>query len=109
MKVTGWTTFSDDRYIDETEMTEDEYQEARKTVIEEVRNKGYKFNGYYHQNGYAPVIDDKYIFTCTYRGWGMIMQEAYDLPNEDGFGYCIWAWSAPNDETIILPKELDYE
>ena len=107
MKVTGWTDFSNNDYSDSYDATIDEFQEMRQTVINEIRDKGYKISGYHHQNGYAPVIDNKWIFTVSFRAWGRIMQEAWDLPNDDGMGYCIWAWSAP--EKAILPKNMHKE
>lgn len=103
MKVTGWTDFEDDRYLDLNEATEEEFEEMYNTVVKEIKEKGYKINGFRHQNGYAPVIDNKFLFTVSFRMWGGIMQKAYDLPNEDGLGYCLWAWTVPKDETEVLP------
>ena len=105
MKVTGWTTFENNDYFDLNDATEDEFQKMWQTVIDELKTKGYKINGFQHQNGYAPVIDDKWIFTVSFRTWGALMREAYDLPNEDGMGYCLWAWGCPKNEVAVLPEE----
>lgn len=99
MKVTGWTFWDDDKYktVDDTY---EEYEEAKHVVAEELRKNGYKFSGQSHQykDGCCPIIDDKFIFAVSMRIWGGIMQRAYNLPDVNGFGYCSWAWSPPEEE-----------
>ena len=105
MKVTGWTTFENNDYYDIQDATEDEFREMLDTVVNELRTKGYKINGFSHQNGYAPIIDDKWLFTVTFRMWGAIMRDAYDIPDHDHMAYCKWAWGNPKNEKEILPSE----
>lgn len=104
MKVTGWTYWEDDRY---EEIPIDKYDEARRIVAREMRERGYKFTGNYHQNGDfgVPVIDEKWLLTMTQRSWGHMMVEAYPdkIDDTDGYGYCKWAWVAP--EEMVIPKE----
>ena len=109
MKITGWTDFWDVRFEDAAKAGVSEFREMREVIKKEIKEKGYKICGYSHQNGYAPVIDNKWLFSVTFRSWGRIMQEAYDLPDEDGFGYCIWAWSKPSGEKEVLPRRENDE
>ena len=106
MKVTGWTYWNDDRFLMIDDMTNEEFHEAREAVKEELVKNKYKFSGSAHQHvdNCVPIIDNKYLFGVSMRSWGHIMQEAYDLPNEDGMGYVMWAWTHPNDEKEVFPK-----
>ena len=108
MKVTGWTYLENDKYQSIDDMTNEEFREARQAVIDECHKKGYKFSGAAHQNRYdgCPIIDDKYVYSVSMRSWGSIMQEAHNLPNEDGLGYVIWAWSTPDNEQPKYPTEV---
>jgi hypothetical protein len=105
MKVTRWTYWNNDKYLTIDDMTNEEFEEAGKAVAEALREKGYKFNGPYHQNGDygCPVLDNKYVYCVSMRTWGRIMQEAYNIPNDDGLGYVIWAWGKPNNEHEVYP------
>ena len=105
MKVTGWTDFEDARYEDISNMPQEEFQKAFEIVKKELKDNGYKFCGWRHQYGYCPIIDNKWLFGVSLRMWGRIMQEAYDLPNKDGMGYCTWAWNTPEGEQEVLPKK----
>ena len=106
MKVTGWTYWDNDRYLFVEDMTDTEFEEATQAVVDEMREKGYKFHGVRHQHDdyCCPIIDNKWVYCVSMRSWGAIMQKAYDLPNEDGLGYVAWAWTNPNGETEILPE-----
>lgn len=106
MKVTEWTFWNDDRFESIDEMSDEEFEKAIDTIAKEIKNKGYKITGWQHQNYEhgCPVIDNKYIFCVSMRKFGEVMQKAYDLPNDDGLGYVIWAWSNPNNEKSVLPK-----
>ena len=104
MKVTGWADWEDERYTDIDSMSHEELTEATDLVINELKTNGYKFSGEAHQNGYCPVIDDKWLYAVSMRFWGSIMQRAYNLPNDDGLGYVIWAWGTPEDEEEVLPE-----
>lgn len=109
MKVTGWTSWNNN-YEDVLDSVENFTEEFRykvyNVVANELKDKGYKFSGSHHQRCETgcPIIDDKYTLKCSMRGWGEIMRIAYDIPNEDGMGYCAWAWCTPNGETVVLPE-----
>ena len=104
MKVTNWTYWNDDRFKNIDDLTEIQYNEAKKVVAEEIKNNKYKISGESHQyaNYCTPVIDNEYLFNVSMRTWGEIMQLAYNIPNKDGMGYVLWAWTPPEKE--ILPK-----
>ena len=113
MKITGWTYIGDQRYqeINGTwNIADSPYDRdvIRPLIINELRKRGYKFSGFYHQGGDygAPIIDGKYTVLYSYRSWGGIMAEAYNIPDEDGMAYCDWAWNAPEKE--ITPRPDDY-
>ena len=95
-KVTGWTHWNDEKF--EEPSTSNEWVSFRKAVIQEIKNKGYKFSGYYHQQGDfgVPVIDDKYALEFSMRTWGKIMAEA--LGHCGDMDYVEWAWDAPEKE-----------
>jgi len=105
MKVTGWTYWSDEHFKNIDDVSDEIFGDIENAVIEEVRNKGYKFNGGAHQSNYdkcTPVIDNTYKYCVSMRRWGSVMQKAYNLPNEDGLGYVVWAWSNP--EKPVYPE-----
>ena len=110
MKLTGWTDWSNEDYIDAADDTDSEtYKAIEKAVIEGIRENGVQFTGGYHQTGDfgCPVVDEKYILRCSFRGWGYIMAEALKLPNEDGTAYCQWAWRTPSGKTPVYPGALE--
>lgn len=109
MKLTGWASWNDDKYIDASETDSSTYNEIERAVVKGIKEEGIQFTGGYHQTGEhgCPVIDDKYILRCTFRGWGYIIAEALELPNEDGMAYCQWAWSTPNGKTPVYPGVLE--
>lgn len=114
MRVTGWTDYDNPEYEEwdgfPSHRTVQEYEEAKRVIADELRSKGYKFSGYYHQDGDygAPLLDGK-RFGVTQRSWGGIMAMAYpdQIDNTDGFGYLKWAWQPP--ESQVVPKKEDYE
>lgn len=115
MQITGWTWLDNPKYIaihgalnlDKTPYT---FEELRSAIISEIRNRGYKMSGYYHQGGSfgVPIIDDKYIVEFSFRGWGGIMADVLGIDDEDGLAYCDWAWEVPPGEEQIIPKFTDY-
>ena len=108
MKVTGWTDWDDPVYRDIDSSGYNKWDEAREIVIEELRNRGYRFSGFYHQYGDCgvPVIDNAYLFEVTQRSWGFIMQDAY--PDEVS-SYLEWAWDIPEGVEMVVPRVEDYE
>lgn len=115
MQITGWTWYENPEYKDMTApggpfSFEDIREKVRDLIVQEIRKRGYKFTGDYHQNGDfgAPIIDDKWLYMTSQRSWGHMMVLAYPdkIDNSDGLGYCEWAWSAP--EYMVLPTPEDY-
>lgn len=105
MKVTCWTDWEDSRFED---LPQELLNEAKKMVISEIQERGYKFTGDYHQNGDygVPVIDDKYLAKYSQRHWGWLMAKAYpdEIDDSDGYGYIVWAWNKPNGVEMVVPE-----
>ena len=116
MKITGWTEFGDPKYEEmypigeNTDRPWSEIEDVERLIAEELRNRGYRFTGSYHQEGDygVPIIDNRWRFECSCRTWGAIMLMAYpeSIDNSDGLGYTEWAWLPPTDE--VVPKGDDY-
>ena len=118
MKITGWTWYDNPEYKDMSPVGgpfpfENNWGDIKEMIAKEMRSKGYKFTGDYHQNGDfgAPVFNNEWKFEVSQRVWGHIMVMAYpdEIDNSDGYGYCKWAWMVPDGETMIVPKEGDYD
>ena len=109
MKVVRWTKWNDDYHFDYSDI-----EEVSKVVAAELRNKGYHFDGSYHQNGDygAPVLDDGRHVQVTQRTWGGIMAMAYpeefDNP-EDPHNYVVWYLGPEDRDLYVFPKGDDYE
>lgn len=110
MKIIGWTWYGNHEYKRLCCNTYEQIAHIEKIIATEIRNKGYKFTGDYHQEGDygVPIFDNGMIYECSKRVWGDIMVQAYpdEIDNIDGMGYCTWAWLAP--EPMVVPKESDY-
>lgn len=104
--VTGWTYWGDDNYIDISDY--DFYLDIKNIVVKEIREKGYYISGFYHQDGKygTPIINNKYILTCSYRGWGDVMHMAYPNLIES---YIDYAWSAKGKEIVPIEGEIKHE
>lgn len=112
MKIIGWTDWDNPKYKELKPKSMKEYNETCEIIIKELREKGYKFTGSYHQQGDygAPVIklenNEEYLFKATQREWGAIMAQVYTEHNKgDGYDYYVWAWLMPENIEIILPAE----
>lgn len=115
MKIVGWTNWhyeheANVKYKRFDPETWEEVEKIEQIIAEELREKGYKFTGDYHQNGDygVPVFDCGKVYQCSQRDWGNIMAMTYpeEIDNSDGFGYCKWAWVAP--EQMKVPDPGDY-
>lgn len=113
MKTVGWTEWDNPRYRDMFSIgkvyTQSEIDTVKSIVAEELRSKGYKFTGSYHQDGDfgVPVFDTGEVFQCSQRTWGSIMADAYpnEIDNSDGLGYTVWAWIPP--EPMKTPASIE--
>ena len=110
MKITGWTYWDNPEYqeiFSTEEASWDNVNKVKQLIADELRKCGFKFNGYYHQDGEhgVPVIDDKWVYQCSCRTWGGIMAMAYpeEIEDDDGFGYMTWAWLPPSQEEMVVP------
>lgn len=109
MKVVRWAEWSDKDDFDYSDI-----EEVSKVVAAELRNKGYRFDGHYHQNGDygVPVLDDGRHVQVTQRTWGGIMAMAYpeefDNP-EDPYNYVIWYLGPGDRDLYVFPGGNDDE
>ena len=76
-KVVGWTSYSDSLKQGNASWA------AYHAIVDDVKNNGYLFSGWAHQEGYlcAPVLNDGKIYRFSQRGWGGIMAEAHGYTN----------------------------
>ena len=116
MKITDWTWYGNPKYkeLDGTwimpgQQGQAEYDMAavRELIVREIKEKGYKFTGSYHQNGDfgCPVLDGKYIVLFSCREWGQIIEDAYKENPGNKMAYCLWAWVPPDGAEEILPGQ----
>lgn len=94
LRVIGWTKYSPDyREWGEVHL-EDDGESAELVVMNEIRKRGFKFGGNYHQYGEfgCPVLSDGSIFMVSMRHWGGIMATVWG-----GGDYCDYAWGNVNE------------
>lgn len=89
LRVIGWTDYDEER------AEGDNGWAARNAIIDDIRQNGYEFSGWAHQEGAncAPVLNDGRIYRFSQRGWGDLMAEAHGF-----FGpmdYAKFAFPAP--------------
>lgn len=98
MEVRYWGKWNPNKELSTEEYTD----ELRDSIISSIRKNGYKFPGEYHQNGDCgcPYFDNDKCALYSFRGWGRIMSDAYDIDD-----YCIYAWFNPNlKEEYVYPN-----
>ncbi len=107
MKIVGWTWCGNPEYkemypIGQDANTDWDRKEVENVIVEELRTKGYRFTGDYHQNGDygVPIFDNGMVATFSKRQWGALMYRAY--PDDKGYyedakgmEYVVWAWDSP--------------
>ena len=106
MKVTGWTKYRPDEIysprlcLEAVPDDEDLYEEAVKAIIDELRKRGIRFSGQFHQEGPCgvPILDDKYFFTTTWRQWGEMVADAID--GEDDY----FDWYMQTRDKDVYPQ-----
>lgn len=100
MRIIGWTHYDDptreELFPIGDEVSWEQVKEVEDAIVEELRSKGYKFSGYYHQNGDygCPVFENGKWYGVSFRRWGSIMAEAYPeyARHYSTHGYVMWAW-----------------
>lgn len=88
-KIIGWTKYNENHRTFESSPEDPMlWANAEQAVINEIRRKGYKFGGNYHQYGEfgCPVFEDHRVFMVSMRHWGDIMSRVW------GGDYCSFAW-----------------
>lgn len=115
LRVLDWTDWENyEGYIELDRLTIEDEDKIQDVIIKELKEKGYKFTGSYHQQGEfgAPVLgfsdkfEDKFIYKTTQRVWGGIVADAFPENNlNDGYDYCRWAWLVPEDEEQVIPSK----
>lgn len=104
VKVIGWTKYSEycrDWFSEDSEGRE----QAELAVMNEIKSRGFKFGGNYHQNGEygCPVMTGGAVFMVSMRHWGDIMATVW------GGNYCLYAWCDVSDiEGGKTPSAEDY-
>lgn len=107
MKVIRWTAW-DNKHCDDIE-GKDEIIKMSEAVAKELREKGYHFDGSYHQNGDygVPVLDNGKYFQVTQRLWGEVMAMAYpeefENPNNP-YNYVVWYLGAVEKDKFSYPE-----
>lgn len=107
MKVIRWTAW-DNKHCDDIE-GKDEIIKMSEVVAKELREKGYHFDGSYHQNGDygVPVLDNGKYFQVTQRLWGEVMAMAYpeefENPNNP-YNYVVWYLGAVEKDKFSYPE-----
>ena len=88
--------------------------EGYEAVVDDMRRHKYVFGGDYHQNGRngIPVLSNGMVLGCSMRNWGGVMYEIATGKEDDGAGYCQYAWgchqpNTPPDDRHIDPAEVE--
>jgi uncharacterized protein CbrC (UPF0167 family) len=77
---------------DESELDAEACEEL---VKEHCRRKNIRITGTKHQEKYLPIIDEKYVFLLSMRGWGSLMAELWSEVDGVQYEYANWAWWMP--------------
>ena len=121
-EIIGWTRYNDTEYDSVTDGEKAFY--LRTSVINEIRNNGYRFPGCYHadaEKGYAPVFNNGEKLCVSEKEWGAIMAQALYEDNSDGMAYSKWTRNGYTEREYVFPQysvdksliakdnELEYE
>ena len=101
-RVVGWTYY-DDLLVESKYCSES----ALQAIIEEIKQKGYEFTGYDHQNTDAcvPVLNDGKKRLFSQREFGGIMAKAHGDYSRMGYSYYAFNWHDP--KALKLPEFED--
>lgn len=106
LKVIGWVWYEDNAYPG----GERDYA-AYNAVVDDVRERGYCFTGYHHQEEFdcAPVLNDGKVRRFSQRGWGGLMADVKGLRGR--YAYSVYAFSSPfnEDDDFVMPKGRDVD
>ena len=101
LRVVGWTYYDDDWPQGIRGWS------ARHAIIDEIKEKGYFFSGWSHQEGYncAPVLNDGKIYCYSQRSWGGIMAEAHSFTGR--MDYAKFAFYVDPDKESFPQESID--
>lgn len=113
MEVTGWTWWGNPKYkdLEDVDAVSEEpiWLNGYDVVFKNIKEHGYHFDGYAHQNAEfgVPILDDKYLFQVTQRTWGAIIAKAFpeEFDDADDWRYVRWYLGAEEccKEQIKIP------
>ncbi|MBQ7375189.1 MAG: hypothetical protein IJW61_04390 [Clostridia bacterium] len=98
-KVIGWTSYDDKAYPN----AKVSYA-IKHAVVEDIKNNGYCFTGYHHQEyeGCVPVLNTGEKAVFSQRGFGDVMALANGMHGL--YDYSLYAYTPdPNDKCYVLP------
>lgn len=98
LRVVGWTYYDDDWMPGTLGWA------ARHAIIDEIKEKGYLFSGWAHQEGdnCAPILNDGKIYCYSQRSWGGIMAEAHGYTGR--MDYAKFAFDV-DPEKVSFPED----
>ena len=116
MKLIGFTNFFDDKYHD-IDCSDVNYDLAWSLTVDYMKEKGLRWNGFYHQNGRygTPYFDTEQRLCLSLRGWGSLMVDVLNIPQDENdkndMRYCKWAWNwnEVKDEVYLYPDEPTFQ
>ncbi len=97
IKVIGWALYDDYHYEEG-----DGGYAAHEAILRDVKENGYMFSGYQHQEREycAPVLSDGKIYRYSQRGWGSLMAEAQGLTDPMDYARFSFFDCGGNEEKI---------
>jgi len=103
LEVVKWTFWQDKRYKER--ILDPEHLEA---ILENMRQHGYRLNGYHHQQYEygVPVFNDGTKYNVSMRTWGDVMAKLLGIEGE--MSYLTWAWTVPEDSNPVLPRPEEW-
>ncbi len=115
IKVIGWASYDDCQYEEG-----DVGYAAHEAILRDVKENGYMFSGYQHQEHEycTPVLSDGKIYRYSQRGWGSLIAEAQGLTDPMDYARFSFYQCGGNEEkfpdesrsmygkVMVLAKEL---
>lgn len=109
LQIVDWINYEEAEalgYRDADSVEAKEFMRHEQLVVDSLRRNGYKFTGFYHQNGEhgVPLFNDGMVYRVSQRVWGGIMAEALGLDLSNRMSYLAWYYIAPDGEEQIVPE-----
>lgn len=95
LKVIGWTYYTN-RRLPQGKVS----WAAQYAIIDDIKEHGYQFSGWAHQEGYGcvPVLNDGKLYRFSQRGWGGVMAEANGYTGM--MDYSLFAFAGDREQEI---------